>query len=111
MIDLNRLHEGLQNNTILVIKDFGKNLECSFIHEGLVTNTFIIEEEVLSTTMREKGLNGIVEGVQFATFKNNFKRFTLCVKARRLFNELCSDLPQEVSTKAKKEQYAQVMVA
>ena len=111
MKDLNRLQEGLLNNTTLVIKDLGTSLECSFLKEGLVTNSFVIEEEVLNAIMREKGLNGIVEGVQFATFKNNFKRFTLGVKARRLFNELCYTVPSQVNTNAKPAQYSKAMVA
>ncbi|MFD2247280.1 hypothetical protein [Pontibacter ruber] len=111
MIDLNRLHEGLLNSTTLVVKDLGKEVECSFIKEGLVTSTFNIEEDVLIAALREKGLNGIVEGTQFATFKNNFKRFTLCVKARRLFKELCYSLPEEANTVVKQPAYKEAMVA
>jgi hypothetical protein len=111
MRDLNRLHEGLLNSTTLVIKDQGDNVECSFINEGIVASTFTIKEEVLIATLREKGLKGIVEGTQFATFKNNFKRFILGVKARRLFNELCYTLPSQVSTSPKKEHYPEAMVA
>ena len=57
----------------------------------------VVTDEVLSSMLSHAGLNGIVEGVDFQVFRNTFDSFSLRVKARKLYKELVTSLP-DVST-------------
>lgn len=88
MKELDRLKEGLGESHVLLYKNEDRGLKCSFIREGLVVDSFVIEDDVLAEALTEKGMNGIVEGINFHLLRNNYDWFSLSVKSKKLYKEL-----------------------
>ncbi|MCC9134974.1 hypothetical protein ACFSKU_19250 [Pontibacter silvestris] len=100
MNELDKLRDGLMNSSILLMKDYGNQLECSFVREGLVIRSFFIKDEILATALKRSGVNGIIEGVNFEVFRNTFDSFSLRVKAKKLYSELSANLTYQTSSNA-----------
>lgn len=88
MEELERLQKGLNNSQKLVLKQFNKVLECSFIKEGMVQDNFVVSDEVLVTALSKKARFGVVEGFNFNNLRSNYGWFSLHVKSKKLLLEL-----------------------
>jgi hypothetical protein len=88
MEELDRLKQGLVSGHVLMYKNEDKGLQCSFVKEGLVVDSFVIEDNVLSSALAAKGTNGIVEGSNLQMLRNNYDWFSLSVKSKKLYEEL-----------------------
>ncbi|MEJ8800495.1 hypothetical protein [Pontibacter sp. H249] len=88
MKELDRLKEGLGESHVLLYKNEGNGMKCSFLKEGLVVDSFVIRDNVLAQQLEEKGINGVVEGSNFQMLRNNYDWFSLSVKSKKLYEEL-----------------------
>ena len=93
MEELSRLSSGLMHSSALLLQRHGPLLECLFLREGLVHQVVIVTCPVLAAALVQESSAGILEGAEFAAFRFNFDRFSLHVKARKLYQELCSTPP------------------
>ncbi|MBF9254562.1 hypothetical protein I2I11_14755 [Pontibacter sp. 172403-2] len=88
MRELDSIREGLANSNTLLLKYQDKGVECAFVREGLVKNNILIQDKVLAEALHSKSINGIIEGDNFQTLRNNYSWFSLSVKSKRLYQEL-----------------------
>ncbi|MCC9167455.1 hypothetical protein [Pontibacter harenae] len=88
MEELDRLHKGLENSNTLIFKNHNSGITCSFIKEGLVYDSFDVKDQALADVLTERGMNGVVEGSNFYSLKNNYEWFSLSVKSRKLYSVL-----------------------
>lgn len=88
MNELERLHNGLGNSNMLLLKNKMNGLECIFIKEGLEVDHFLINNNILADALAKASVNGIVEGSDFSQLKNNYDWFSLRVRSKALFLQL-----------------------
>ena len=88
MEELDRIQNGLVNSHTLWLKYRDKAVECSFVREGLVKDNIIIQDQVLAEALNSKSINGIIEGDNLLTLRNNYSWFSLSVRTKRLYQEL-----------------------
>lgn len=88
MKELERIENGLKKSNTLLYKQDNSGLACSFVNGGMVVDSFVVEDNVLAEALAKKGMNGVVEGSDFALLRNNYDWFTLHVKTKKLYEEL-----------------------
>lgn len=93
MKELAELSAGLMCSNTLLLKENGNLLECQFLSEGLPKQVVQVQCKTLAAALREECMNGILEGAGFTSFRGHFDRFSLRVKARKLYLELSAGLP------------------
>ncbi|WP_460920398.1 hypothetical protein [Pontibacter brevis] len=76
------------------MKNVRGGLECAFIDKGFTNKVVLIKDNVLADALLSAGMNGILEGVDFLVFRSTFDKFSLRVKARKLYQELYASLPE-----------------
>ena len=88
MEELEELSVGLNKSNTLLLKEHNQYLQCEFLKEGMVRHTVLVHCPTLANALRQECRYGILEGTAFSNFKNNFSKFSLHIKARRLYQEL-----------------------
>lgn len=88
MKELERIENGLKKSKTLLYKPKENGLACSFVDGGLVVDSFVIEDNVLADALAKKGVNGVVEGSNFALLRTNYDWFSLHVKSKKLYETL-----------------------
>lgn len=68
-------------------------LECTFLKDGFTNNVILIRDEVLAEALIHTGIKGVIAGADLKILVNTFDRFSLRVKARKLYQELYDTLP------------------
>ncbi|QCR21454.1 hypothetical protein [Pontibacter sp. SGAir0037] len=94
MRELERLQEGLGKSNMLLLKKTQQGLECIFLREGMAVDSFMVQQGILADALNKTGINGIVEGNNFARLKTDYSWFSLHVKSRALYMQLQQTQPQ-----------------
>ncbi|WP_161888260.1 hypothetical protein [Pontibacter russatus] len=89
MEELYNLSVGLLNSSTLLLRRQGHLLECLFLREGLVCHVVPVKCQILAAALLQESVAGVLEGAAYTAFKFRFEQFSLRVKARRLYGELC----------------------
>jgi hypothetical protein len=83
----------LRNSTVLVLKQKEGSLECQFVKRGLICHVLQVRSKVLAEALQQLNAQGIVKGASFNALQYSFGNFSLHVKAKQLYAELCDSKP------------------
>jgi len=89
MEELSNLSSRLLNSNTLLLQRQGHLLEGLFLWEGLVCHVVPVTCQILAAALLQESVAGVLEGAAYTAFKFRFEQFSLRVKVRRLYGELC----------------------